>query len=524
MHLITMNLYFKLPDNAQRNLRSGFTIVELIVVIVVIAILAAITVVTFNGIQQRAADSALRSDIANTQRLVATYHATEGTYPLAEGAVNNGQGFISSVDTTYEYTSDGAVFCLTATSQKAKKSYFINSDNSSPTDGACPGDTGYVAGPVAAKDEWLAVSATGSAHACGIGTDQKAYCWGSNSNGQLGDGTTTSSNTPIAVLQGAMPAGATIAAISTGNYTTCAVASDNNVYCWGISGSGPQWVNSTTPTAIARGAIPTGASIKKIDIDGGANCVLTGAGSVYCWGDNSLGTFGNGTTTNSATPVAIHQGAIPDGVTIKDMDTGNYSVCAIGSDDHVYCWGSNGAGQLGDGTQTSRSLPVAVLQGAMPASGQLNTISVGSSSVCTIMAGLRAYCWGAGGRTGDGTNTRRTSPVQIYQTNGMGTGETRAISVGYQHTCSSDSAGALYCWGSSAYGEASPGTRPSKFSSLGEIPSSGTIEVLSAGNTVTCAIDNARKLYCWGSNQHGKLGVGSTASSVTTPTEVAARP
>ncbi len=288
------------------------------------------------------------------------------------------------------------------------------------------------------------------------------------------------------------------------------------------------WVNSLTPKRIPQGAIPIASKIKEIDLHAGTVCVLTLDSAVYCWGYNAGGHIGNATTVSSSSPVAVLQGAIPPGVTIKDIDVGASYVCAVGTDDRIYCWGINTGGQLGDGSQTARTTPVQTLLGAMPSGGQVIGLSAGSNNTCAIVSGQRAYCWGVGstGRNGDGTTTLRTSPVQIYQTNGMAVGTTQHVSIGALHTCSVDAAGAPYCWGAGSYGANGSGgnqTRPNAIA-RGAIPSSATITAVSAGNNVTCMIDNEKKLYCWGDNEFGQLGVGSAASSVTTPTEVTARP
>lgn len=123
----------------------GFTIVELLIVIVVIAILAAISVVAYTGIQQRAAEAALVSDLTNAEKQLKNDHVLTGSFPPSLAAANDGNGIAASSTTTYAYTSNGTEFCLTATSDQAKRSYYT-SDKGTMIDGSCPGHSGYAYG------------------------------------------------------------------------------------------------------------------------------------------------------------------------------------------------------------------------------------------------------------------------------------------------------------------------------------------------------------------------------------------
>ena len=159
---------------------------------------------------------------------------------------------------------------------------------------------------------------TSNDNTCAIASDNKIYCWGYNNFGQLGNGTTTNSSVPVAVNTSGVLAGKTIKQVSSGSYHSCAIASDDKVYCWGL---------------------------------------------------NNFGQLGNGTTTNSSVPVAVNTSGVLAGKTIKQVSSGSYS-CAIASDDRMYCWGLNRFGQLGNGTTTNSSVPVAV------SPIQLNSVNV----------------------------------------------------------------------------------------------------------------------------------------------------
>lgn len=157
---------------------------------------------------------------------------------------------------------------------------------------------------------------TGGAHSCGIATDGWAYCWGPNHYGELGtDRIDISGRIPVSVMRGAIPQGADIVEIQAGRYSTCAIVSDQNV---------------------------------------------------YCWGRNSDGQLGNGTTADSNLPVLVARGEMPVGVGIKEISMKDSFACGVATDDRAYCWGANYNGQLGNGTTIASSVPVAVLRVRYP--------------------------------------------------------------------------------------------------------------------------------------------------------------
>ena len=368
--------------------------------------------------------------------------------------------------------------------------------------------------------------ATGYGHTCAIASDNQAYCWGDGYYGQLGNGGSSDQITPAAISQGAMPAGATIRQISTGQTHTCAIASDNKAYCWGYQSSGRlgDGVDSVSaarsPVAISQGAMPAGATIRQISVGPSHTCAIASDNKAYCWGSGTYGRLGNGSTTTQTTPVAVSQGVMPAGVTIRQISAGAAHTCAIASDNQAYCWGYGYYRQLGNGSGSNQTTPVAVLQGVMPAGATIRQISTGQAHTCAIASDNKAYCWGyqRSGRLGDGTDSVSvaSSPVAVSQ-GAMPAGATiRQVTITLDHTCVTASDNKAYCWGIGDDGSLGNGDTIIQTTPVavlqGVMPVGATVYQISAGSSSTCAIASDNQAYCWGSGADSRLGNGSTDS------------
>ena len=198
--------------------------------------------------------------------------------------------------------------------------------------------------------------AMGDDHSCAIYDGGSIMCSGLNSDGRLGDGTTTTSNIPVAV---SLPAGGTAKVVATGDEHTCAILDNDSAMCWGENnygqvGNGTTGSDQTLPNYVA---IPSGRTATALALGGNHSCAILDDASSMCWGWNNHGQLGDGTNTNSNTPVAV---SLPAGRTATALALGYYHSCAILDDGSTMCWGYNTYGQLGDGTTTTSNTPVAV--------------------------------------------------------------------------------------------------------------------------------------------------------------------
>jgi alpha-tubulin suppressor-like RCC1 family protein len=284
-------------------------------------------------------------------------------------------------------------------------------------------------------------------HTCALTSVGTIYCWGGNGYGQLGNGTNMQSSYPTAVA-----ADVTFVSMSTGANHTCALTTTGTIYCWGYNSDGQlgtgNTVNSTNPTAVS---MPVGVIVASIDAGGNYTCALTTAGTIYCWGGNSYGQLGNGTTSSSSTPSAL---SLYSGEPIDSISVGEMSACARTTGGAIYCWGNNSYGQLGDGTTTHRSIPMPL---SIPAGVTFASITVGYSHTCASTIVDTIYCWGYNwyGQLGTGDTVDRRSPVMVSMPVGV---SSPSLSVGWTHTCMRTSTGTFYCWGSNFYGELGNGT------------------------------------------------------------------
>ena len=335
--------------------------------------------------------------------------------------------------------------------------------------------------------------AASSRHTCAV-VQKVAYCWGANDSGEVGDGTQIQRDLPVPVLGLA----SAVTRVSAGGqyYTRLQLRRRGvGVWCWGTNGQG-QLGDGTVTQRLAPVPV-TGLAGNATEVAAGSRhaCAVQG-GAVLCWGDNADGQLGDGTFATRLAPVAV----VNAGSGMLRVAAGERHSCAVRNDGALLCWGSNAAGQLGDGTTDTRTIaaPVAGL------AGPVVDVALGSESTCALLGvGRRAVL-----RIELGEHARQRHPVAAGQ--GGGVMDVPAgfaqLSAGGAHTCATTGAGAAFCWGEGASGQLGSGKR-----TIGVYPQGVTSLVadtadVSAGREHTCARTGARGAFCWGAGADGPAG------------------
>lgn len=316
-------------------------------------------------------------DGTTTDRLAPT------VIPDFAGAVSVGPGFLA----TCVVTSGGTVKCV--------------GDNTAGKLG--DGTTTNRTTPVTVVGLTDATQVVGGKlnHTCARRSNGTVACWGQGTQGQLGNGASTTSTTPVNV-SGIL----TATQVAVGEFHSCALLSNGTVACWGQNSNGELGNGSTTSSNVP--VLVSGLTTAvEIAAGGSHTCARLADGSVVCWGAGALGRLGHGSTASSNVPVPV------SGITTAtSLGVGYHHSCAGLSNGTVRCWGSNGGGQLGDGTTTPSSSPVTVagLTGVAAVARGL-----GDFHTCVRMSTGKVRCWGENstGQVGDGTTTNRPSPVEV---------------------------------------------------------------------------------------------------------------
>ncbi len=361
--------------------------------------------------------------------------------------------------------------------------------------------------PVGSENDWVTVAA-GRAHSCGIrddGTGASLWCWGKNYFGQLGDGSMEDKNVPTQVSSES-----DWVAVAAGEEHSCGVRDDGagpTFWCWGYNEDGqlggPSTGNKNDPSqsgdendwvTLATGQIHN-CGIRSDD---------TGS-TLWCWGENFNGQLGDKSTENRDVPTRV--GTDTDWVTVA---TGSAHSCGIRNDGtgaSLWCWGENLSGQLGDESLAWRE----VEPRQVDRENDWVTVAAGYRHTCGIRdhgTGSTLWCWGqnSDGQLGDGSTRNKEVPTQVGIENDWVT-----VIAGLYHSCGlrNDGTGeTLWCWGQNSYGQLGDGSREDRNVPT-QVGTDNDWVVLAAGYAQTCGIRNpgaGSTLWCWGDNLHGQLG------------------
>ncbi|PKN45490.1 MAG: hypothetical protein CVU59_08895, partial [Deltaproteobacteria bacterium HGW-Deltaproteobacteria-17] len=334
--------------------------------------------------------------------------------------------------------------------------------------------------------------------------DGQIWCWGRNTAGRLGDGTTTNRPAPVQVVGLTEPA----AMIAAGSGHTCAVLTDDTLWCWGDNALGQLGIGSNTSSSVPVQVTGLPEPVIQLMARGYHTCAVLADESLWCWGYNNNGQLGDGTTVSRNLPVPV-TGMDHD---VAYVAAGIYHTCAILKTGALHCWGLNTYGQVGDGTLTQRLTPVQVTF-----SGTTSPVAVVDGGVhhsCAVLADGTMWCWGRNhwGQLGNGTTTDSALPVQVPSLSGI----TTAVSMESYFTCAVQTGGTLWCWGYNAdgvLGNGTPDSVPHPVPSAVVGLPAGAVQV-ATGFYAACALLDDNAVWCWGrNNTFGQLGDGTMANS-----------
>jgi alpha-tubulin suppressor-like RCC1 family protein len=303
---------------------------------------------------------------------------------------------------------------------------------------------------------------------CAVTASGGAKCWGSGFNGQLGDGISPESSTPVNVAG----LGSGVRAIDAGSEHACALTTAGGVKCWGNNdnyglgngngGLGDEtYQGSTTPVAV----VGLNSGVAAIAAGGNHTCAVTLTGGVKCWGDNFM-------------PTPIDVAGLDSGVT--EIATWDYEICALLTTGGVKC-GANS------------STPPSDVEGLTS-----GVAAIGDGCAVTTTGGVKCWSWG-------------TSATDVPE---LKSG-VAAVAIGGGHNCALTTEGGVKCWGSNAYGQLGDGSTTYQTAPVDVVGLSSGVAEIAAGDYHTCALMTTGGIKCWGTNTHGALGDGTTTQRLT---------
>lgn len=334
---------------------------------------------------------------------------------------------------------------------------------------------------------------------CADLTSNATHCGGCNNSCQLG-------------LCEASSCRLVVETIALGSTHSCAIASNQQVRCWGSNASGELGVDNGDPKSYRKPVVADRvAGAKALSLQGlkrkegfSSTCAVLTDKTVKCWGNNDEGQLGNGTTNTDYLPVTVsnlkdvEQLVSGMGNEINNGAKVGFHRCALLTDKTVKCWGSNAQGELGDGTKLSRTSPVPVinLKG-------VKFIATGGGHSCAVLeADGAVYCWGLNnyGQLGTGTTVQTSAPIDVKNLSTID-----SLALGLFHSCALQRGGEVYCWGYNKDGQVAPKGDEAILAPVKVQGVTGAVAI-AAGEFHTCALLAKGEVVCWGANQDKVLG------------------
>ena len=329
----------------------------------------------------------------------------------------------------------------------------------------------------------------GWGYTCALTANGDPYCWGADPNGGAD------------VVRPTLVGGVKLASLAVGQMGACGLTSDGTAYCWGYNAQG-QLGNGTTAPATSPVEVSGGLKFTSLAAGDFNTCGIVAGGAAYCWGDNGYGQLGDSSRTASRVPVVVKGGHA-----FTSLSLGYRAACGVTTDNEVWCWGMG---------QTTEDDGIPRLH---PGASGFSSITLAYATACGLQSGGIVACWGVNGLGGLGVGPDvnwRTEPGPVAG------GHTFATVAGqWYHHCAVDASGHAYCWGRGEHGELGTGASGTIAYTPAPVAGGLTFATVVASTDVTCGLTTGGSMYCWGWNNHGQLGDGTTTDRYT-PTSVAA--
>ncbi len=379
-------------------------------------------------------------------------------------------------------------------------------------------------------------------HVCVIAAkDGAVYCWGANEHGQLGNGATGAGNktkdlriaTRVDMDSTQQPL-VGVDQVSVGSWHSCA-RKGADVYCWGQAQSGAIGDGTFGMSApdVTRPTHVGGLGAKLLAAGGAHTCVVDLSGAVRCWGYNSIGQLGHATNTGGDQyalslffdPSGAYVNTAPTPAAFNaiatDLSLGSVDTCALAGTTNVYCWGDNSQGQLGTGGTNPVSGPNEVQKNSFAGTAYLGSVtqfSSRASHACAVLQDNSVWCWGQNNGGQAGFDTASLTINYAFPDKSLPNAGAASVGTNDGNSCAVTPTGEVWCWGFDDQGQLGDGTTTTTSTAVQVLGPNGkgvltNVARVALGYTFACALKTDHTVWCWGNNDHGQLGDGTTLSN-----------
>jgi alpha-tubulin suppressor-like RCC1 family protein len=386
-------------------------------------------------------------------------------------------------------------------------------------------DLGPVVEPVIPDYISLGTGASAN-HSTVIRKDGRVFAWGENTNGALGDNSTENRFAPVASDTTGVLRDEKIVKIAQGNGFTLALTERGRVFAWGKNDHGQLGNNSTVdsyaPVAVDTTGVLAGKRIVDIAAGDKHALALDENGAMYAWGDNSYGELGNDSSTDSSVPVEVYVSRDIYLQTIIAVAAGKDFSLALSREGHVFAWGKNRSGQLGNNGYRPKFVPVLVDTSGVLSGKEIIAIAAGEDHAVAVSRNGRVFAWGGNyyGQLGNGNTTNSNVPVAVDTSGILGGKIIVSVMAGNGHTLALDLNGNLYAWGRGDFGQLGTGNTlnsslPVSVDMNGALTGK-TIVRIATGANHSLALSSDGTVFTWGDNTYGQLGINAPDSAKST--------